>query len=187
MILHQIYYYIHLEVLYQDIIKDFYIIYNKYIIMIKFVIFDFDGVFTNGKIYFNNNGEIQKCYNGKDSYSLKILKKNNIKTGIITADSSISLKNAFHIFKRLDKFNSGNFDKLNILDKWLEEEGLNYKNVAYIGDDIPDIPILKKVGFSSCPSDAVDEVKKICDYICKKKGGEGCVREFVEKILKNKL
>ena len=155
--------------------------------MIKLVLFDFDGVFTNGKIYFNSNGEIEKCYNGKDSYALKILKNNNIKTGIITADSSISLKNAFHIFKRLDKFHEGSFNKLDILDKWLEEENMNYENVAYIGDDIPDIPILKKIGFSACPSDAIDDVKKICKYICKNKGGNGCVREFVEKILRDKL
>lgn len=151
------------------------------------IIFDFDGVFTNGKIYFSNTGEIFKCYNGKDSYALKLMKEHNIKSGIITADSSISLKHAPHIFNRIDKFSTGSFNKLDILDQWLLEEKLQYNNIAYIGDDIPDIPILEKVGFSACPSNATQSVKNICSYICNNKGGNGCVREFVEKILQDNI
>ena len=156
--------------------------------MIKFVVFDFDGVFTDGKFYFDNSNNMKKCYNAKDTYSLKILKEYDIKCGIITNDKVISIEHAPHIFDRLDKVSLGSDEpKLDILDIWLKEYGYSYKEVAYIGDDLPDIPVLEKVGFSGCPNDAVDDVKKVSQYICKNKGGEGAVREFVDLIIKNNI
>lgn len=153
--------------------------------MIKFVVFDFDGVFTDGKFYFDNENNVKKCYNGKDAYSLKILKQNNIKCGIITNDKIISIKHAPHIFDRLDKVSLGSDKpKLEILNSWLDEYGLSLNEVAYIGDDLPDREILQKVGFSACPNDAVEEVKQVSQYVCKNKGGEGAVREFVDLIIK---
>ena len=152
--------------------------------MIKFIIFDFDGVFTDGKFCFNNEKNVFKSYNAKDAYSLKIIKKYNLKCGIITNDKIISIKNAPHIFNRLDKVSLGSDKpKLEILDLWLDEYGFTYDEVAYIGDDLPDIPVLKKVGFSACPNDSIEEVKNVSEYICKNKGGEGAVREFVDLII----
>lgn len=155
--------------------------------MIKLVIFDFDGVFTDGKFYFNNNNIfVSKCYNAKDSYALKLLKKNGIKCGVITNDKIISIKYAPHIFDRLDKVSLGSDKpKISILNTWLQEYGFSYQEVAYIGDDLADIPVLKKVGFSACPNDAVEEVKQVSQYICKNIGGDGAVREFVDLIIKN--
>ena len=156
--------------------------------MIKFVVFDFDGVFTDGKFYFDNSNNIKKCYNAKDAYSLKILKEYDIKCGIITNDKVISIEHAPHIFDRLDKVSLGSDKpKLDILDIWLKEYGYSYKEVAYIGDDLPDIPVLEKVRYSGCPNDAIDDVKKVSQYICKNKGGEGAVREFVDSIIKNNI
>ena len=156
--------------------------------MIKLIIFDFDGVFSNSKFYFDNSNNIKKTYNAKDAYSLKILKKYNIKCGIITNDKIISIKNAPHIFDRLDKVSLGSDKpKLEILDTWLAEYGFSYQDVAYIGDDLPDIPVLKKVNFSACPNDAVEEVKQVSQYICKNKGGDGAVREFVDLIIKKNI
>ena len=154
--------------------------------MIKFIVFDFDGVFSDSKFYFDKFNNITKTYNAKDAYALKILKEYNIKCGIITNDKIISIKHAPHIFDRLDKVSLGSDKpKLDILNEWLYEYGFTYQNVAYIGDDLPDIPILKKVGFSACPNDAVDEVKKNSQYICKNKGGDCVVREFVDLIIQN--
>ena len=151
---------------------------------IKFIIFDFDGVFSDCKFYFDNEKNIKKCYNGKDSYALKIIKNHNIKCGIITKDKVVSIENAPHIFSRLDKVSLGSDEpKLNILNKWIKEYELIYDEVAYIGDDLPDIEILKKVGFSACPNDAIDDVKSICNYISNKKGGDGAVRDIVNKII----
>lgn len=214
--------------------------------MIKFVIFDFDGVFTDSKVYFDNSKNILKYYNVKDGKAINLLKKNNIKTGLISSFNSTllrgmpqrqalcrvsegagiqSLRDLRHSASgrgesrntllrgrgtsrhtnnnlllneksiieninehlKFDYFYIGCNNKLNTLNNWLEEEQLTYDNIAYIGDDLVDIPILKKVNFSSCPNDAVNECKNVVDYICEKKGGYGCVREFVDKILKDKM
>ena len=156
--------------------------------MINLVIFDFDGVFTDGKFYFDNNKNCKKCYNAKDAYSLIMLKNNNIKRAIITNDKEISIENAPHIFNRLDKVSLGSDKpKLDVLDTWLNEYGYKYDEVAYIGDDLPDIPVIKKVGFSGCPNDAVKDVKDVSQYVCKNKGGDGAVREFVDLIIKKNI
>lgn len=153
---------------------------------IKFVVFDFDGVFSDGKIFFSQSGMAHKSYNGKDAWSLKLLKKENIKSGIISLDKIISLKQAPHIFDRLDKCSLGeDAPKIEVLKRWLEEYNLSYSAVAYIGDDIADISVLEKVGFSACPSDAIDSVKNVCKYVCSKTGGNGAVREFVDLIIDN--
>ena len=155
---------------------------------IKFVVFDFDGVFSDSKFYFDNSNNIKKSYNAKDAYSLTILKRHNIKCGVITNDKIVSIKHAPHIFNRLNKTSLGSDKKkIEILDSWLDEYGLTYQEVAYIGDDLPDIPVLKKVGLSACPNDAVEEVKKVSRYVCKKQGGNGAVREFVDLIIENKV
>tara|TARA_Y100000591_G_scaffold333401_1_gene377222 strand:- start:983 stop:2248 length:1266 start_codon:yes stop_codon:yes gene_type:complete len=151
---------------------------------IKFVVFDLDGVFTDGKIYILEN-EQMKCYNGKDSYGLKLLNQNGYKTGLITAHDSKVVDNMEHIVSRMDYISKGSYKKINVLEKWKQELNLDYDEIAYIGDDIPDLEIIKTVGFSSCPNNAVDEIKKNVNYICKNKGGNGAVREFCEYIISN--
>lgn len=166
--------------------QDYEFLLNKYVYnksnKINFVVFDLDGVFTDGKIYIMEN-QIMKCYNGKDTYGLKLLIKNNYKLGLITAHETNVVNNMEHIVSRMDKISMGSYTKIEVLDKWLSEYNLNYSNVAYIGDDIPDLSIIEKVGFSACPANAVEDVKKKVDYICKNNGGDGAVREFCEKIL----
>ena len=167
---------------YNYLLEKYYNIKNKNK-KIKLAIFDFDGVFTDGKIYVDENGIKTKCYNGKDSFGLKIIKDYNITTALITADNSECVKKATHIFSRMDKISIGNYNKIEVLNKWLQEFNISYEEVSYIGDDLFDIPILEKVGLSGCPSDAIDEVKKVCNIICKKSAGNGCVREFINKII----
>lgn len=162
--------------------------------MINFVVFDFDGVFTNGKCYSHMNKTINKYYDVKDGLGLSMLKKNGIITGLISSYSStydVSLNNqniddiiVNHLsfdYKALGKNN-----KLSVLNEWLAKTNLSYENVAYIGDDLNDIEIMRVVKFSSCPSDASIQCKESVNYICKNKGGDGCVREFIEHILYNK-
>ena len=153
--------------------------------MIKFIIFDFDGVFSNSKFYFDNFNNIKKTYNAKDAYSLKILKEYNIKCGIITNDKIISIKHAPHIFDRLDRVSLGNNEpKLDIINKWMKEYDITYEEVAYIGDDLNDLEALEYVGLSASPKNA-----PILDYfqpdmITEKKGGEGAFRELANLIFK---
>jgi len=166
--------------------------------IIKLVIFDFDGVFTNGNCYFDSNNNIIKYYDIKDGMAIGLLKKNNIKTGLISSyntnkkilikgieenDNKINKEIINHL--KFDYEYIGKENKLTVLNNWMTELNITFDEIAYIGDDINDIEILEKVKFSACPTDAVKECKEIVDYICNNKGGKGCVREFVNKILNN--
>ncbi len=162
---------------------------NKYIEKkkkdkIKFVVFDLDGVFTDGKIYIMENTHF-KCYNGKDTFGLKLLRENNIKTGLITAHDSKVLQNMEHLIPRIDYLSAGHYKKITVLQEWLKENNFSLSETAYIGDDLPDLPVLEKVGFSACPSNAITEIKNTVDYLCKNRGGDGAVREFCDYIINN--
>ena len=152
--------------------------------MIKFVCFDFDGVFTNGEVSFDGS-KITKKYNVKDGTAIKMLRNNNIKVGVISAyvENESTRKICQHL--KIDYVSVGSGNKIEILNKWLEELNITIDEVAYIGDDLSDIQVLEKVKISGCPNDAVEKVKSICQYKCKKNGGRGCVREFVEFVLAN--
>lgn len=169
-------------------------LYYFYIYMdIKLAIFDFDGVFTDGKCYFDTNSNIKKYYNIKDGMGLKILKNNGIKTGLISSYSTdknillneLDVNEAIIYHLKFDFKYIGKEKKINILNNWIKELNIGYENIAYLGDDINDIEILKFVKFSACPDDAVEECKQVVNYICERKGGDGCVREFVELIINN--
>lgn len=158
---------------------------------IKIAIFDFDGVFTDGRCYFDLNSKIQKYYNIKDGMGLKYLKDNGIRTGLISSYSTekevylnenrINEEIIAHL--NFDYTFIGKSNKIDILRNWLDELKLDISNVAYIGDDINDVEIMKHAGFSACPCDAVSECKETVDYICDNKGGGGCVREFANEIV----
>ena len=153
---------------------------------IKFVVFDYDGVFTDGNVYVMDNIAIKK-YNCRDGSGISRLKKNNIKTAIISAHRLDT--NVKDVVEHLgiDYYSQGEGNKLNVLNRFINKVGCTLDEVAYIGDDLSDICILEKVGFSACPNDGMNSCKEIVDYICEKKGGEGCVREFIEYILNNNI
>lgn len=150
--------------------------------MIKLVVFDYDGVFTNGDIYIFEKYAIKK-YNCKDGSGISLLKKQNIKTAIISAHKLET--NVGDIVKHLniDFYSQGEYNKLKVLENIMENINCKIEEVAYMGDDLSDIEVLKNVGFSACPNDAIKSCKDIVDYVCNKNGGEGCVREVIDKIL----
>lgn len=183
------------SILYNEIslntIEDYHYLINKYsppdkknntMKKIKFVVFDLDGVFTDGKIYISDN-LVLKCYNGKDTYGLKLLKDRKIRTGLITSHKTSILEKMTHVVDRMDHIDQGSYKKIEILNKWLDELNIQHHEVAYIGDDLNDKDIISSVGFSACPSNAHKEIKKICDYICVEKGGDGAVREFCDLLI----
>jgi len=149
---------------------------------IKALGMDIDGVLTNGKIYIYRNDEV-RTFNAKDGFSIRLLKLSGIKTLIITGKSSISIKRRC-IQLGIDYLYENMRNKLTAMENFLKNENLSWDEVGFIGDDIPDIPVMEKVGFSAAPSDASEEVKRICDFVSKRKGGEGAVREIIELILK---
>ena len=158
--------------------------------MIKIVCFDFDGVFTNGKIYEKDN-TLNKYYDVKDGMGLALLRERGILTCLISNYKSqfqVNYNNSIIIeHLKFDIISIGNNNKLYILNEILLQHNLTWNEVAYIGDDINDIPVMIKVGYSACPNDAIEECKNIVNYICNMKGGDGCVREFIDIILKNIL
>ena len=118
-----------------------------------------------------------------------MLKENNIKNGIITANDNVIMEHIikFNHFNKIDKINRGSEKKIEILTSWKDEYNIEWDEIAYIGDDISDLECIQKVGFSACPNDAVKVIKDNCDFISQYNGGNGAVREFIEYILSNKI
>ena len=153
---------------------------------IKLVITDVDGVLTDGGMYYSNSGESFKKFNARDGMGVEMLLNHGIKTVFITRENSRITK------QRGKKVNAakvilGIKNKETELEKICKNFRVKPENVAYIGDDINDIKIMKKVGFSATPYNGVLEVQKISSYICKSKGGEGAFREFAELILNSQI
>lgn len=150
--------------------------------MFKILVMDVDGTLTDGSIYISNQGECMKCFNVQDGYGIKnVLSKYGILPAIITGrKSEINQKRFGELGIKIVK--QGEDDKLTALIKITEEYNVSLKEVAYIGDDLNDLPCMLACGMSGCPNDAIVEVVEKVDYVCKKGGGKGAVREFIDKI-----
>jgi len=149
---------------------------------IKMLILDIDGTMTDGKMYYSQDGEAMKAFAVRDGMGLTLLKKSGILTGFITSESSpIVLSRAKKL--QIDKVKLGSRNKPKHLLEMIEDLGLNTDEVAYMGDDVNDYHILQRVGFASCPKDAVKYIKSVCHYVSKYNGGDGAVREICEMIL----
>ena len=151
---------------------------------IKMVAFDVDGVMTDGSLTFDENGVEYKTFNAKDGQGIVNLKNAGIITAIITARENGTEKYRFENLGMTRLF-QGQKDKLKAMKQLLEDYNLDFSQVAYMGDDLPDIPVLKEVGLGCCPNDAVDEVREIATFISSKNGGRGAVREMCDLIYKN--
>jgi YrbI family 3-deoxy-D-manno-octulosonate 8-phosphate phosphatase len=112
--------------------------------------------------------------------------KKGIEIGIISSGFSDQIVKKRAEMLGIKNCYVGRDSKIDILDQWIQEKNLSYDEVAMIGDDINDLSIMNKIGFSACPSDSVNEVKAICDVILQKKGGTGCVREFIDEYISHK-
>lgn len=145
-------------------------------------IFDVDGVLTDGKVYLLKE-EVVRALNSKDGYALQYASKNNYDIFIITGGYSEDLKKRLidlgikDVFLRSSK-------KIDVYNGIKEKYSIEDKQVLYMGDDIPDIPVLKIAGVSCCPQDAAIDVKEIVDYHSPLDGGKGCVREIIEQTLR---
>lgn len=151
--------------------------------MIKLVVLDVDGTLTDGKLYIDNMGNEMKAFDVKDGLAISQSIKQGIKFAIITGKTSqIVEKRGKEL--GIQEIVQGSWDKVADLKKILEKYNFTFEETAYIGDDLIDLKSMKLCGFSACPSDAVNEIKEISDYISSKTGGNGAVREILEIILK---
>ena len=157
--------------------------YKKLLKEITTFVFDYDGVFTDGKVRLTLDDEPVRTINTKDSYAVQLAVKMGFNIVIITGGKSKSLE---LVLKRLglnDIYMRAN-KKKETLNQHLEKEGIKADNVIYMGDDIPDYQSMLLVKLPCCPLDAAEEIRSISKYISPKKGGEGCVRDIIEQVLK---
>ena len=155
---------------------------------IKLFLTDVDGVLTDAGMYYSENGDELKKFNTHDGMGLQLIRQKGIKTGIITSENTMMVERRFNKLK-LDYLYQGKREggKLASALEICEKEGITLQNVAYIGDDINCLELLSNVGLAACPANALDAVKQIPGIVrMNKKGGEGCVREFIEMII-NKM
>ncbi len=158
---------------------------KKRLANIELLLLDVDGVLTDGSINYCDSGEQIKRFNVKDGLGLKLLMNAGIGVGIITGLSSKALEHRCNKLGITLLF-AGIKNKSKVLDSIITQTGINLDNIAFVGDDLIDLPVIQRVGISFSVADACDDVKKRCDIITKKKGGHGAVREVCENILKAK-
>lgn len=149
---------------------------------VKLVLTDIDGVWTDGGMYYDEQGNEFKKFNTSDSAGVLFLKKLNIPIGIITGENTNIVKRRAEKLG-IDFLFMGVKDKLSVAQNLCNDLKITLNDVAFIGDDINDIELLKNVGVSATPSQAPDYIKKYAHYITTKKGGDGAFREFVETLL----
>jgi len=137
-------------------------------------------------MYYDQGGNEWKKFNTSDSAGILFCKKLEIKTAIITGEDTQIVKRRADKLK-VDYLFQGVSEKLSIASNLCKELKIEWKEVAYIGDDLGDIKLLKQVGFSACPANAPEYIREIVNHVLTLKGGEGCFREFVEHILKKNI
>ncbi len=157
--------------------------YKTYLNNIKAFIFDVDGVLTNGKVLITTTGEMYREMDTKDGYAIKCALTQGFKIAIISGGTNEGVRNRLKDLG-VDSIYLGAHYKIEPYEDFIFSYNLKPEEIAYMGDDAPDIEVMTKVGIASCPQDAVSDVKKIANYVSHKKGGEGCVRDIIEQVLR---
>lgn len=147
------------------------------------LIFDYDGVMTDGTVYMDSNGDPLRTSNVKDGYALQLAGKLGYHLAVISGAVVTNITKRLNMLGVQDVY-TGIPDKVVKLEEYMEQYGLKPEQIVYVGDDIPDIKVMRRVGVAACPADAAPEVREICHYISERRGGQGCVRDIIEKILK---
>ncbi|MEK6476680.1 HAD-IIIA family hydrolase [Catalinimonas sp. 4WD22] len=147
---------------------------------IKLIVLDIDGTLTDGGVYITDTGAEFKKYNTKDGMAIKRLIKKGMNVAFLSASSSLRT-----VTKRAEMLGVkycyvGNDPKTEVLDSWLKELNIGLEQVLFMGDDINDLEIMKKVGMSACPADAVPHIREEAKIVLSRKGGDACFRELVD-------
>jgi len=157
--------------------------YKEIMPQITTFIFDVDGVLTNGMVTIFPDGELVRKMNIKDGYALKTAVQKGYNICIISGGTNEGVRTRLSALGIKDIF-LGAHNKIEQFNAYLETHTIKPEHVLYMGDDIPDFPVMKLVGLAACPKDAVPEIQDISHYISQKKGGNGCVRDVIEQVLK---
>ena len=150
---------------------------------VKAFIFDVDGVLTDGIVHVTEAGEQLRQFNIKDGYALQLAVKRGFAIAVITGGRSAGVEfrlkglGISQVFMGVDS-------KIDVYNRFLSDNDLTNEDILYMGDDIPDLPVMQLAGLPVCPADSAEEIKAISTYISPKAGGKGCVRDIIEKVLK---
>lgn len=150
---------------------------------IKLIAFDVDGTLTPGYLVMGEKGEISKIFHARDGLAIALTHRMGYITGFITGRKSPIVENRGKELA-VDFVLMGVADKVKAMEGLLKTCGLSWDEAAYMGDDLNDLPLMEKAGFSACPKDGVKEVQKAADFISSCQGGKGAAREFIEKVMK---
>ncbi len=157
--------------------------YKPYLKNINTFIFDYDGVLTDGSIITLDDGEAYRATSVKDGYALQLAIKKGYRVAVISGAKANSMLNRMKALQIKDIF-LGIENKLEVFNNYLIENNLKVDQVLFMGDDIPDYEVMLRAGISTCPSDAVEEIRKVSNYISNYPGGKGCARDVIEQVLK---
>lgn len=147
---------------------------------IKLLVLDVDGVMTDGGMYYTESGDQFKKFNSRDGMGIKLVLRKGIHVAFLSSGTNARIISDRAETLGVKLVHAGAGEKLGILSGWCKELGIHLDEVAYIGDDVNDLDCIRAVGLSACPADAVDAVMSAVNVVLDKKGGEGCVREFVD-------
>ena len=157
--------------------------YKEFLSDITTFIFDVDGVMTDGSVQISTNGELLRTMDIKDGFSMKYAKNRGYTICIISAGSNEGVRERLKGLGITDIY-LGCSDKVEQMEEFFDIYEIEPQKVLYMGDDLPDLYPMRKVGLPCCPQDAVSEIKEISKYISHRKGGKGCVRDVIEQVLK---
>lgn len=147
------------------------------------LMFDVDGVMTDGKVLVMESGEMVRNMNSKDGYALHLAVTKGYRIVVITGGNNGAVQKALERTGIKDVF-IRQHDKIACYTEYMQANNLKDEEVLYMGDDLPDHEVMSRVGVAVCPKDAAVEIKNICQYISGKNGGEGCVRDVIEQVLR---
>jgi 3-deoxy-D-manno-octulosonate 8-phosphate phosphatase (KDO 8-P phosphatase) len=150
---------------------------------IKILLMDCDGVLTDGRLWLMADGDEQKTFHARDGQGISLFQRAGMKTGIITGRTSSAVERRAQDLK-MSYVRQQAKDKIKALDEILAEAGVSADECAYLGDDVADIPVMRRIGLAVAVADAVPETKQAAHYVTELKGGDGAVREVCDLILK---
>lgn len=150
---------------------------------IKALVFDVDGVLTDGHVQLIADGHPTRSFYNRDAFALQAAVKAGLQVAIITGGSSEAVKERLQGLGVQDIFLKA-YDKEDVMDEYMHRYDFKSENIAYMGDDLPDLGVMGMVGLSACPHDAAPEIREVADYISPVNGGRGCVRDLIEQTLK---
>ena len=152
---------------------------------IQFLVLDVDGVMTDRGMYYTESGDEFKRFDTLDGVAVRRLTRNGFKVGIISSGFLIKLIQNRADLLGIQYVQTGSDPKIKTMERWSKELNIDFKHIAFIGDDLNDKAVMERVGVSACPADAEEEIKKIASVVLTKKGGRGCIREFVDHYFTN--